>query len=327
MSGAEGAIIAAAISAAASLGGGYMANQAGAANVNANNNTALTIADANRRDQHYQYDETFRRNWAMDDKNKAFAQYMWGQQIDYNKQMANTAYARAMADMRAAGLNPMLAYQQGGAASPTSSPSVPSGSVSEPAPYSGQPSLEAFKPANILGPAASSAMQAAHMVTGLQNTQAQTELTKAETAATQAREKETRVNTLLRAAETGRANADTERLTNSAQVEAARVGLVGAQTGEAAASAGLHRDRSEQTRQEIDLTRRFGRPGIAGNAATTAEGVGRQLQEGIVGDAYRALQRGIGAGFNYPHLNWGSGRRHPPQAPNTPRGSTMDFMF
>lgn len=39
-------------------------------------------------------------------------------QRQFSEKMANTAYERAMADMRRSGLNPILAYRQGGAATP-----------------------------------------------------------------------------------------------------------------------------------------------------------------------------------------------------------------
>lgn len=40
------------------------------------------------------------------------------EQMDFQREMSGSSYQRAMADMKLAGINPMLAYQQGGASTP-----------------------------------------------------------------------------------------------------------------------------------------------------------------------------------------------------------------
>lgn len=81
------------------------------------------------------------------------------QQMKFQERMSSTAYQRAVKDMQAAGLNPMLAYSQGGASSPIGA----------------MPKME-----NVAASAVNSGQSGALIAAQLDNIKAQTERTEAE---------------------------------------------------------------------------------------------------------------------------------------------------
>lgn len=94
-----GSIIGAGIGAISNLAGG-MISSAGAADRNAMSWQQMQAQQQFAREQ---------SAWSAEQAQK---------QMDFQERMSNTQYQRGMADMKAAGLNPILAYSQGGASSP-----------------------------------------------------------------------------------------------------------------------------------------------------------------------------------------------------------------
>jgi len=112
------------------LGGKYAADTA-AKSQSDTNVMNMEEAERNRTFQQSQFESTQKYNTAEAISARNFASAEADKNRQFEEKMSNSAYQRAREDMRKAGFNPMLAYQQGGASTPAgNAPSGPSASGS-----------------------------------------------------------------------------------------------------------------------------------------------------------------------------------------------------
>lgn len=235
------------ISGAASLFGGSNQNKANARQAEAAN---AASAAAQEDSQFFNAEQAaIARQFNMEEAAKA---------REFASAQSASQYQRGMEDMRRAGLNPMLAYQQGGNAA--ANVGAASASAASSGSYTGQQAhME-----NVLGPAVASGLAAAQTVQGLERTQADIQQTLANTTK------------IAQDTETSRAlaanyNASTAKTIIDGKNAGMTPQMLEASIAQAHGSAADHRASARQRTIDADITDRYGR----GHVADTASAVGR----------------------------------------------------